>query len=325
MTLAGSGYVGRFAPSPTGPLHFGSLVAAVASFIQAVAANGDWYVRIDDIDPPRQVDGSIENILHLLDSYGFFRRDNGCQALINRESSLSTNTTCIVLQSNSESRYQLNLDKLLAENKAYACACSRKQLAGEPVYPGICRHKGLALSGNAIRFNVAGTAPANALGNVVSFTDVLGGEYSQNVVTRVGDFVIKRRDGLWSYQLASVVDDAHDGVTEVVRGADLLDNTPRQITLLEALGWRAPDYLHIPLAIDENGKKLSKQTLAKPVDVAKPLPALFDAWEFLGQEMPIKCETVAHFWEHAELSWRLERVPLTGAFKQPAHSRETRQ
>lgn len=295
--------------------------------MQAVDESGYWYVRIDDIDPPRTKPGAIRDILSQLESFGFFRRDNGGLDFENRDTKLSTSTTAITLQSHSTERYWRALDHLISKHAVYACDCSRKQLGKQTIYPGICRDRQLPLSpsGNHLAAHTDDAKPDNSSVSAAirfrvpdkntQFRDRVFETIEQNVARAVGDFIIKRRDGLWGYQLATVVDDWHDEVTEVVRGADLLYNTPRQIALITQLGFRQPNFLHVPVAVDCNGQKLSKQTLAEPVDADNPLPALKAAWKFLGQSIPAKCETIAHFWQHAELSWDYQKIPATQAIE----------
>lgn len=328
-----TGYIGRFAPSPSGPLHFGSLIAAVASYMQAIKHNGCWYVRIDDIDPPRIKHGATNEILALLQQCGFFTRDNGGQHFKNRHNSLSTASTAITLQSANEERYKLALNHLISRKCVYACDCTRRQLADHAIYPGTCRERVLDFGNTnkkpstthhsfedpeknsaintGIRFRVNDKN--------INFNDKVFGLIEQNVAQEVGDFIVKRRDGLWSYQLATVVDDQHDRVSEVVRGADLLYNTPRQIALCNEIGLQQPDFLHVPVAIDSNGKKLSKQTQAQAINANQPLPALLSVWQFLGQAEPAKCETIAQFWQHAELSWDIGKIPTAQAIQPDNH------
>lgn len=245
---------GRFAPSPTGPLHLGSLVAAVGSWLFARAANGRWLVRIEDIDTPRVVPGSAEEILAALRRYALDWDGE------------------VVWQSRRTALYERALHELRAKSLVYDCACSRADLqrvasapvGGEPVYPGTCRN-GIApgKTARAIRFR----APDENL----AFDDLLVGPQQENVAERTGDFVVRRADGLFAYQLAVVVDDAEQGVTQVVRGADLLASTPRQIALQRALGYPTPAYAHLPLVVHADGSKLGKR------DGALPLPTLDDA------------------------------------------------
>ncbi|GAB3645875.1 tRNA glutamyl-Q(34) synthetase GluQRS [Ramlibacter alkalitolerans] len=262
-------YRGRFAPSPTGPLHAGSLVAAFASWLDARARAGEWLVRIEDVDRPRTVPGADQEILRQLAA---------CSLLPDQPPTW---------QSQREPLYQAALDRLVREGKAYPCACSRKDIAlalraqgrertrhGELVYPGTCRGGLGAREARAWRFHVPE--------GLVPWTDRRVGVHLQNVAEEVGDFILKRADGLFAYQLAVVVDDADQGITHVVRGADLVDNTPRQILLQRALGIATPLYLHAPLVLAANGEKLSKQNGAAPVDVADPAAALAAAAAVLG-------------------------------------------
>jgi glutamyl-Q tRNA(Asp) synthetase len=245
---------GRFAPSPTGPLHLGSLVAAVGSWLYARASGGRWLVRIEDIDTPRVVPGSAEEILAALQRYGLEWDGE------------------IVWQSRRTALYERALAVLREKNLVYHCACSRAELqraasapvGSEPVYPGTCRN-GIAPGkiARAIRFR--------APDEVIAFDDLLAGHVEENVAERTGDFVVRRADGLFAYQLAVVVDDAEQGVTQVVRGADLLASTARQIALQRALGYPTPEYAHLPLVLNPDGTKLGKR------DGALPLPALDEA------------------------------------------------
>ncbi|MGE0080848.1 MAG: tRNA glutamyl-Q(34) synthetase GluQRS [Thiohalomonadaceae bacterium] len=283
-------YVGRFAPSPTGPLHFGSLVAATGSFLRARAMGGRWLVRVEDIDPPREVPGAADAILRALEAFGL-EWDGP-----------------VLYQSSRLDAYREALDALLTGGLAFACTCSRKdiaQLAGPSgVYPGTCRRRrGLPRAAHAIRVAVGET--------VVEFDDLLQGPQRQDLAREVGDFVVRRADGLFAYQLAVVVDDAFQGVTEVVRGADLLDSTPRQIHLQRLLGLPTPGYLHLPVAVDAAGQKLSKQTHAAPLDPARPLPAIAQALRFLGLAPgPELLEAdPAAAWAWAIARFRLDHLP----------------
>jgi len=255
-----SRYRGRFAPSPTGPLHFGSLVAALGSWLLARHADGEWWVRMEDLDPPREVAGAAVQQLVALDAFGL--RADGVVEWQSRRSDL----------------YQTALDRLLAEGKAFACHCSRAELVANDGIHHQCVGKAYRAS-PAIRLRVQP-------GATISFEDGLQGDVAQDVWREVGDFVLKRADGLWAYQLAVVVDDDAQGITDIVRGADLLDSTPRQILLQQALGLATPRYLHLPLIVDANGQKLSKSSSALAVDAADPLPALRAAWQALGQASP---------------------------------------
>ncbi|WP_313460971.1 tRNA glutamyl-Q(34) synthetase GluQRS [Stenotrophomonas sp.] len=253
-----SAYRGRFAPSPTGPLHPGSLLAALGSWLLARHAGGAWGIRIEDVDPPRTVPGAIAGQLATLQAFGL------------------NSDFPVVHQSQRDALYQAAIDRLLAQDLAFACHCSRSDLAGQH---GI-HHRCVAQAERptpAIRLRVPP-------GSVVTFEDGLRGSIQQDVHAEVGDFVLRRADGCWAYQLAVVVDDHAQGITDVVRGADLLDSTPRQILLQQALGLPTPRYLHLPLLLDAQGHKLSKSGAAAPVDPAAPLPALQQTWAWLGQE-----------------------------------------
>jgi glutamyl-Q tRNA(Asp) synthetase len=262
-------YIGRFAPSPTGPLHAGSLVAALASWLDARAHAGKWLVRIEDVDTPRCAPGATETILRQLHDCGLVPDEEP------------------MWQSSRSTAYQQALDQLVAQGRAYPCACSRKDIEvalaalgrahernAELVYPGTCRRGLHGREARSWRFRVEP--------GVVQWTDRRLGELSQDVEHEVGDFVLKRADGLWAYQLAVVVDDAAQGITDVVRGEDLTDNTARQIQLQQALGVPTPRYLHTPLVLGENGEKLSKQNGAVAVDTSQASAALNAAASTLG-------------------------------------------
>lgn len=260
----GTGYRGRFAPSPTGRLHAGSLVAALASWLDARSHGGAWLVRIEDIDPPRDIPGAGEGILRTLSKFGLFSDEP------------------VLWQHDRLAAYEEALSCLLEKGLAYGCACSRHEIAdwhrlhgGNPaVYPGLCRKGTGGRPARAIRLRVDNSE--------TGFTDRRLGRFSQRLESEVGDFVIRRADGLFAYQLAVVADDAFQGVTDVVRGEDLLDNTPRQIALQRALGLPEPRYLHLPLVLNDRGEKLSKQAGAKPLDDSDPLGCLESAWASLG-------------------------------------------
>ena len=267
---------GRFAPSPTGPLHAGSLVAALASWLDARALGGRWLVRIEDVDSPRCLPGMGALILRQLAACGL-KPDNAP-----------------LWQSSRNAVYVDALQRLVASGAAYACGCTRREIEGalaangavhqrhaERIYPGTCRSGLHGKPARAWRLRVPGD-PAPVPGPVIAWADRRLGAQQQNVAREVGDFVLKRADGLWAYQLAVVVDDAALGVTHVVRGEDLADNTPRQIVLQRALGLSTPAYLHTPLVLAADGKKLSKQNGAEALDLADPLTALRAAAVVLG-------------------------------------------
>jgi glutamyl-Q tRNA(Asp) synthetase len=248
-------YRGRFAPSPTGDLHFGSLIAALGSWLRARAAGGTWLVRMEDLDPPREVPGAAQRILATLDAFGL-RSDEPVE-----------------YQSRRQALYARALELLVASGHAFSCRCSRRDLGDDAV------HRGCVPGADPTR------APAwrvRAPDLEVAFEDLLRGHQAQNLAREVGDVVVRRVDGLYAYQLAVVVDDAAQGITEVVRGADLLASTPRQIWLQRLLGLPTPAYLHLPLAVDAGGAKLSKQCASAAVDPGDPLPALRQALVFLG-------------------------------------------
>lgn len=260
--MSASRYVGRFAPTPSGYLHFGSLVAAVASYLDARAVGGTWLVRMEDLDPPREMPGAQAAILETLERYGF-EWDGPVER-----------------QSERGDAYAAQVEQWLRSGLAYACTCSRKQLEGSNgIYPGTCRNAQHDWHGDvAIRIRVPELD--------YRFTDRLQGEFHQHLGREVGDFVIRRRDGLFAYQLAVVLDDAWQGVTDIVRGADLLDNTPRQLYLQELLGIAAPRYLHVPLIIQPDGHKLGKSYRSPPLDAAQAAPLLVRALKALGQKPP---------------------------------------
>jgi glutamyl-Q tRNA(Asp) synthetase len=255
-------YRGRFAPSPTGRLHFGSLVAALGSWLRARQAGGRWLLRMEDIDPPREVPGSATAILATLPAFGL------------------TADEPVLYQSRRQAAYDAAFEQLHEAGAVFPCWCSRSELAAAA---------GLHRDGRCVAPPDPWREPAWRLrvpDIMIAFDDALQGPQRQNLRESAGDFVIRRVEGLYSYQLACVVDDAHQGVTEVVRGCDLLDSTPRQIWLQRLLGLPTPRYLHLPLALDAAGRKLSKSAQAWPVDPADPLPALRRALVFLGQPVP---------------------------------------
>ncbi len=290
-----AGYIGRFAPSPTGPLHLGSLVAAVGSYIDARAAGGRWLLRIEDIDPPRETPGSAQHILSTLERFGF-----SWDGPVMRQSQRTT-------------AYRDAVRTLLDQGLAFTCSCSRSELAAAQIplateelhYPGWCRrgprHPDSPL---AVRYTVDE--------EVVQFDDAIHGCQVHQLVKECGDFVIRRRDGLYAYQLAVVVDDAAQGVTHVVRGLDLLASTPRQIVLQRALGLPTPVYAHLPLVTDANGIKLSKSSGAAAVDADQPSRELCRALHVLQQSPPadLMHAPLTEVWDWAIHHWRVQ--PLRG-------------
>jgi glutamyl-Q tRNA(Asp) synthetase len=299
---AAARYRGRFAPSPTGPLHFGSLVAATASYADARAAGGEWILRIEDVDVPRARTGAGDAIMRALERFGF-EWDGP-----------------VWRQSQRIGAYEEALRTLSARGIAYRCACTRRERAGDPVgrigervYPGVCRDGIAAARAARTRTAIRVRVPAAP----VAFVDRLYGPMQQALASDVGDFVVRRSDGLFAYQLAVVVDDAAQRITDVVRGADLLASTPRQIFLQRALGYPTPRYLHVPVAIDAQGAKLSKQAGAHALPAA-PLPALLAAWRFLGHLPPHDAlATPREFWAFATANWRLERLSRAAMLPAP--------
>ncbi|AJJ22940.1 tRNA glutamyl-Q(34) synthetase GluQRS [Yersinia enterocolitica] len=285
-----SGYVGRFAPSPSGDLHFGSLIAALGSYLQARAEGGRWLVRIEDIDPPREIPGAAARILASLDHYGLHWDGP------------------IIYQSQRHEAYRATLDWLEQQGLSYNCTCTRsriQQIGG--LYDGHCRDRHLPPAGAAIRLRQ--THP------VYTFCDKLLGELHAVPALAEEDFIIRRRDGLFAYNLAVVVDDTFQGVTEIVRGADLIEPTVRQIALYQQLQRPVPSYLHLPLALNHDGNKLSKQNHAPPLPNGDPRPILVEALKFLHQPLP-EC------WQDLDLplllrfaveNWTLAAIPLQGA------------
>ena len=293
-------YRGRFAPSPTGPLHFGSLVAAVGSFLEAKTQGGVWLVRIEDIDTPRVVAGAADDILRCLTAFGMAWDG------------------AVMVQSTRTEAYHAALEQMRARGSLYGCACTRREIADSavrnidgidgPVYPGACR-EGLP-AGRSARATRVRTQGAH-----VRFEDAIQGVITQDVEREIGDFVVGRADGLIAYQLAVVVDDAAQGITDVVRGADLLNSTPRQILLQHLLGLPTPRYAHLPVAVNAHGEKLSKQTLARAVNREKPVPELVNVLNFLGQTpLPgLERARIAEVWDWAATNWRCDRIPAVGA------------
>ena len=299
MTTPGRGYVGRFAPSPTGPLHAGSLVAALASWLDARAHGGRWLVRIEDVDAPRCVAGAGETILDQLAACGL-RPDDAP-----------------VWQSNRGAFYEQALAQLQQRRWAYACGCTRKEIDAawlargvhwprhaEHPYPGTCRSGLAGKPARAQRLLSTAAPAAGAAGAVIHWHDRRLGDARQDVNAEVGDFVLRRADGLWAYQLAVVVDDAAQGITHVVRGEDLADNTPRQIHLQRALSLPTPQYLHTPLVRGPNGEKLSKQNGALALDTRDPLAALRAAGAHLALAIHSNADTQAEWLHEAVAAWR---------------------
>lgn len=296
MMLCGNNsaaYRGRFAPSPTGPLHMGSLVAAVGSYLDAKSNHGKWLVRIDDLDPPRIVPGASKEILSTLDSLGMEWDGE------------------VVYQSQRNDIYQEALASLNQLGLIYPCACTRKEIADAavmgmkgPIYPGTCRNN------RAAREKLSAWR-VKTEGDPIVCRDIISGSICQQLNREVGDFVLQRADGVYAYQLAVVVDDAEQNITHVVRGVDLQDSTPRQIYLQQLLGYPMLIYMHLPLVTNHAGEKLSKQTQAAPVDLSNALAQLVTAIRFLGQEPPesLNNSDIPSFWQWAIQNWRPAKIP----------------
>ncbi len=285
-------YRGRFAPSPTGPLHFGSLVAALASFLDAKHFDGEWLVRIEDIDPPRVIPGSADGILRDLESFGMCW---DCE---------------IIYQSNRDEIYHEYLEKLTTTGLVYPCTCSRREIADSavvgidgPVYPGTCRNESSSTAANS-------SLRVDTTAKQIQFNDLCHGMMEIDLEQVIGDFNVRRSDGLWAYQFAVVVDDAVQGITQVVRGADLLFSTPRQIHLQQLLGLPTPLYMHIPVVLDEHGGKLSKQMESKSIQKLAQNRSLCVALEFLGHPPPtgIRLAPAQEILAWAITSWQPKRL-----------------
>lgn len=316
-------YRGRFAPSPTGPLHFGSLVAAVGSYLDAKHHHGTWLVRMEDLDTPRCIAGAAADILRTLEAFGLHWDEE------------------IVYQSQRTAAYEEALHKLQASGAVYPCCCTRREIADSalhgiegPVYPGTCRNgipAGRAARAWRVRTNLTPSSlmgevwregdspprplspcpsPARGEGVTVAFDDALQGRISQRLESEIGDFVVKRADGLFAYQLAVVVDDAFQHITHIVRGADLLHSTARQIYLQRLLGLPTPHYLHLPIAVNAQGEKLSKQTLAPAISTDDAVVTLIAALKFLHQQPPaeLRQESIEEILGWAIENWQPERL-----------------
>ena len=332
--MSSSRYRGRFAPSPTGPLHFGSLVTAVGSFLETQQHNGTWLLRMEDLDTQRCVPGAADDILRTLEAFGLHWNE------------------AVMYQSQRTAAYQDALQQLQHSGMAYPCACTRREIADSAlhgiegqIYPGTCR-SGIAAGRQARAWRVrtdvfpsplAGEgsrergridlashspplspspSPARGEGSI-SFDDALQGRITQELEAEIGDFVVLRADGLFAYQLAVVVDDEFQHITHVVRGADLLTSTARQIWLQRLLGYPQPHYMHLPIAVNAQGEKLSKQTLAAPVNAGKPVPTLLQALEFLQQKPPTELakNSIEEILDWATAHWNI--TPLRGVMRLP--------
>ena len=282
--------IGRFAPSPTGPLHFGSLITALASFLDARQRGGQWLVRIEDIDPPREVPGASDLILKQLDDHGLCWDAN------------------VLYQSSRLDSYRDSVEQLLSRGLVYYCQCNRQrlnELAG--VYDGHCRDLQLDNRGHSARLRIDAGA-AN-----ISFSDQIMGHYKQSLGPCVGDYVIQRRDQLFSYQLAVVLDDEYQGISHIMRGADLLDSTPRQIYLQQCLGYQQPIYAHVPLALNAEGQKLSKQNLTRGIDNNQAPELMTLALQRLGHSPPARLlgAGTRTLLDWAIQNWGMQHIPAT--------------
>ncbi|MFT4020032.1 MAG: tRNA glutamyl-Q(34) synthetase GluQRS [Acinetobacter sp.] len=275
-------YIGRFAPSPTGPLHFGSLLTAVASYCDAKAHHGKWVVRIEDTDIPRIFPNSEQHILRCIDAFGF------------------QSETEIIYQKDRLDIYETVLEQLKAQHLVYACQCTRKILGSNAIYNGACRDLNLNFIDQAIRVKVQD--------QLICFQDRLQGQHCSNLALDLGDFVLKRRDGIINYQLAVVVDDYLQGITHVVRGADLLDNTERQIWLGQLLDYPSLSYMHLPLAMNDRGQKLSKQNMAQALDITNAPILLQQAIQALGQPA-VDLDHPEIMLKQATSQWCVSRIP----------------
>ncbi len=292
-------YRGRFAPSPTGPLHFGSLVAAVGSYLDARSQGGEWLLRMEDLDPPREMAGAADSILKTLEAYGLYWDGP------------------VIYQSRREQFYRASLDSLRATGNLYHCACSRSEIAealppDKPAgfYTGTCRN-GLppGREARSIRLRTTQTD--------IRFSDRLQGAQGERLADTSGDFILRRDDGLFYYQLAVVVDDAEQGITDIVRGVDLLDSTCKQIYLQQLLELPTPRYMHLPIAVNDQGEKLSKQTRARPVSCEHSSRTLCAALRFLGQPLDSGLEKapVGEIWQWALAHWDTTTLPVEQRIK----------
>lgn len=304
MTNSPGSYRGRFAPSPTGPLHQGSLVAAVASYLEARTQQGQWLLRMEDVDELRNVKGAADSILRSLEAYGFEWDES------------------VIYQTQRKDAYEAALQQLKQLSLVYPCNCSRKQLRAAAlegklqsgplgyIYPGTCRQQSFKQQspkqGQPEDYAIRIKAPERE----ICIEDALQGEYCQHLSDELGDFIIRRRDGLFAYQLAVVVDDAWQNISHVVRGADLLDSTPRQIYMQQCLGYTPLHYAHLPIMCNARGDKLSKQTGAEGIGHSASVPRLVDALRFLGQQPPAELQraTLSDVWQWALANWQLQQA-----------------
>jgi len=288
-----SGYIGRFAPSPTGSLHLGSLLAAMASYCEAKKNKGEWLVRVEDIDPPREIKGASKQIIDTLENYGF---------QFNKK---------ILYQSDRSQKYQEAIIKLTELSAIYYCTCSRTELKNQSHQTHICRNRSqhsIPKKPYSIKLKVPD--------KFIAFTDLIQGQYEKNLLEDCGDFVIKRKDELFSYQIAVVVDDEFQNVNHIIRGTDLIDSTPWQIYLISLLQFKQPTYAHIPIVTNAHGQKLSKQTFAEEIDNINPLKLLITAYNLLNQEKFLQPpKNISEFWHQAILHWDINKITKVNAFQ----------
>ncbi|MGQ0442471.1 MAG: tRNA glutamyl-Q(34) synthetase GluQRS [Methylophilaceae bacterium] len=286
-------YVGRFAPSPTGRLHFGSLAAAVASYLEAKSHHGKWLVRMEDLDKPREMPGAAKHILQTLERFEFEWDGE------------------VIYQSKRYAHYEEALNQLTGQQLVYPCTCTRKEIADSAIHFGI---EGAIYPKTCLQQPIKPSSPMawriKTPASIVRFNDSIQGEISHHLSHDIGDFILRRADDLFAYQLAVTVDDAMQGITHVVRGADLLGSTPRQIYLQQMLAYQQPTYAHIPVAVNAHAEKLSKQTLAKPLDEKQTAIALYHALQFLGQNPPdeLRSYSINDCWRWAFHHWQLKNV-----------------
>lgn len=288
-----SGYIGRFAPSPTGPLHFGSLVSALASYLDAKANHGRWLVRMEDLDPPREQAGAASAILRSLEDHGLHWDGE------------------VIYQSQRNNAYQICLDALLQAELAYPCTCSRQDLtAMGGIYDGRCRNRQTTPEHRcSLRLKLYDLQD-RVTPHLIQFEDLIQGAQSQNLRSQAGDQILKRRDGYYAYQLAVVVDDIAQGITHIIRGSDLLEVTGRQLFFFGLLGAPLPHFGHVPLAIQANGQKLSKQNHAPAIDSKRASRNLWNGLEFLGQKPPAELAGAAtqEVLDWAQHNWQRHAV-----------------
>lgn len=303
QTLKPNFYIGRFAPSPTGPLHFGSLLAATASFLDARAHQGKWLLRMEDLDKPREVEGAADDILRTLEAFGF-QWDGQ-----------------VVFQSQQLARYQSLLEDLQQQDLVYPCGCSRREIADIAkagseglIYPGTCRNGLHGKSARSWRLIVPD--------DVITVEDRIQSMFKQSLNRDVGDFILRRADGIYAYQLAVVADDAWQGVTDIVRGTDLLNSTPRQILLQRYLHYPVPSYAHLPVVTTHDGQKLSKQNRAQPVRAADTGQVICQVLNMLGMQPAddLAMATLPEIWLWAIQNWQITKVPRCMKLPAPINS-----